>query len=95
MNSVNLTGRIAALKQCEKCLFVTVATAQKKNYSEADFIDCVAFKHTSDFISRNFSKGQFIEIQGYLTKASHNGQYNIRVVIDSANFCGEKRALDI
>lgn len=91
MNCVNLTGRIASLKTFEKCTFITVATPQKNNYKEADFVDCVAFGTTGGFIEKYFEIGQFIEIAGHITKTEHNGEYRTKVVIDNASFCGEMR----
>ena len=37
-----------------------------KEEKKTDFIDCVAWRHTGEFISRNFTKGRMIVVAGRL-----------------------------
>lgn len=60
-----------------------------------DFIDCVAWRQTADFISRFFSKGKLILIEGELqtrtyTDKNGNNRKAVEVIVDRASFTGEK-----
>lgn len=60
-----------------------------------DFIDCVAWRQTADFISRFFSKGKLILIEGELqtrtyTDKNSNNRKAVEVIVDRASFTGEK-----
>lgn len=60
-----------------------------------DFIDCVAWRQTADFISRFFSKGKLILVEGELqtrtyTDKSGNNRKAVEVIVDRAAFTGEK-----
>lgn len=64
-----------------------------------DFIDCVAWRQTADFIARFFGKGKAILIEGKLQTRSYtdkNGTAHkvVEVVVDQAAFTGEKRQTD-
>lgn len=66
---------------------------------ETDFIDCVAWRETADFVSRYFKKGQMIAVcgstqtrmvenkNGYKYKASE-------INVESVSFCGDKNTTD-
>lgn len=60
-----------------------------------DFIDCVAWRQTADFIARFFSKGRLILIEGELqtrtyTDKNGNNRKAVEVIVDRASFTGEK-----
>lgn len=62
----------------------------------ANFIRCVAFEKTAEFISQYFGKGRMILVEGYLDTGDYtnkDGQkvYYTEVVVTKANFTGEKR----
>lgn len=62
---------------------------------EADFINCVAFSKTADFISKYFSKGMRIGVTGRIQTGSYtnrDGQkvYTTDVVVDTAEFIESK-----
>lgn len=66
---------------------------------EADFIDCVAWDKTAEFIARNFTKGDSISIVGALrTRLYEDKQGNKRksteVYIEEAEFCGSRAKAD-
>lgn len=68
---------------------------KKEGEPDADFINCVAFGKTAEFISEYFSKGKMIAIVGRIQTGSYtnqNGQkvYTTDVLVEEANFCGEK-----
>lgn len=108
MNKVILTGRLTAdpeLRQTQSgiasCRF-TVAVDRKyadKNTGErqADFISCTAWRQTAEFVSRYFSKGKMICVEGTLRTGSYTDKnhsdvthYTTEVFVDNVEFCGDK-----
>lgn len=62
---------------------------------QADFIDCVAWRQTAEFISRYFHKGSMIAIEGSIQTSNFtdkNGQNRkqVEVVANNVSFCGGK-----
>ena len=62
---------------------------------QADFIDCVAWRQTAEFISRYFHKGSMIAVDGSIQTSNYtdkNGENrkSVEVVINNASFCGSK-----
>ena len=108
MNRVILLGRLTAdpeLRQTQSgvssCRF-TIAV--NRNYADkttgdrqADFITCVAWRQTSEFISRYFNKGKMICVEGSLRNNNYQDKkhqdithYGIEVFIDNVEFAGGK-----
>ena len=105
MNSVNLVGRLTRdpeMKTTDSSIsiasFSIAVNRQFKNKDgeyEADFINCVAFKHTADFIQKYFSKGQFIGITGRIQTRKwqdNDGKtrYATEVIVENATFTSGK-----
>ena len=62
---------------------------------ETDFIDCVAWRHTAEFVSRYFSKGRMAVVEGRLqirnwTDKEGNKRRSAEVLADSVYF-GDSR----
>lgn len=62
----------------------------------ADFISCVAFNKTAEFIEKYFKQGNMLAITGKIQTGSYvnkDGQkvYTTEVVVDKASFTGEKK----
>lgn len=62
---------------------------------QADFIDCVAWRQTAEFISRYFHKGSMIAVEGTLQTSSYtdkngNQRKQIEVLANNVSFCGSK-----
>ena len=108
MNKVILSGRLCndpELRQTQSgissCRF-TIACDRKltdKNTGErqADFISCVAWRQSAEFITRYFSKGKMIAVEGSLRTGSYQDRnhsdvthYTTDVYVDSVEFCGDK-----
>ena len=108
MNKVILVGRLTAdpvLRQTQSgissCRF-TVAVDRKfadKSTGErqADFINCTAWRQTAEFISRYFSKGKLIAVEGSLRTGSYTDKnhpdvthYTTEVFVDNVEFVGGK-----
>ena len=61
-----------------------------------DFIDCVAWRNTAEFIQKYFNKGSLIICRGRLQKRewtdqNGNKRYSTEVVVDEASFCEKKQ----
>lgn len=62
---------------------------------KADFIDCVAWRQTAEFVSRYFHKGSMIAIEGSIQTDNYtdkNGEKkkSVEVVANNVSFCGSK-----
>ena len=108
MNKVILVGRLTAdpeLRQTQSgiasCRF-TVAVDRRfadKNTGErqADFISCIAWRQTAEFVSRYFNKGKLIAVEGSLRNNNYQDKnhpdvthYNTDVQVDNVEFVGGK-----
>lgn len=76
MNRVCLSGRLTAtpeFKMTKNHVPVTsfsLAVRRPMSRDETDFINCVAWNGTAEFICSHFIKGKWIEIEGVLTQRS-------------------------
>ena len=66
---------------------------------KADFIDCVAWRSTGEFISKYFSRGRMIVVDGRLemrdwTDKDGNKRTSAEVIVDNAYFGDSKRDSD-
>ena len=107
INTVALTGRLTyspELKVTPSGISVIRFTiACDRNYQakgeerKADFIDCIAWRNTAEFISRYFHKGDMIGVEGNIqtdnyTDKDGNKRKSVTVVSDNVSFCGSKNA---
>lgn len=104
MNRVILMGRLTAdpeLRQTPQGTAVTSFTIavdrriKTENGQQADFITCVAWRKTAEFICRYFQKGRMIAVEGQLQSRSWDTQDGKRqhateVMVDNVSFTGEK-----
>lgn len=104
INRVILMGRLTAdveLKQTQNGIaycMITVAVNRPKikdKEQEADFISVQAWRNTAEFISKYFSKGKMIIVEGSLRNNNYTDQngvkhYSMVVQADSVNF-GESK----
>ena len=106
LNKVILMGRLTAdpeLRQTPSGVYVaTFRIAVDRSYSgrngekQTDFLDVVAWRNTAEFVSRYFTKGQMIVVEGSLQSRSYedkNGQKRtaIEVVAQNVQFGEPKR----
>ena len=72
----------------------TVAADRKKREDGADFISCVAFGRTAEFIEKYFSKGMRIGLCGHIQTGSYekDGQkiYTTDVIAEEVEFVESK-----
>lgn len=107
MNKVIISGRLTAdpeLRQTQSgvsaCRFTVAVNRKFKNDKgefEADFITCVAWRQTAEFVSRYFNKGKMIVIEGCLRSGKYQDKnypdvthYTTEVYVDNVEFCGDK-----
>ena len=104
MNSVNLIGRFtrdpelrstaAGTSVCAFSLAVQRSFKNNEGEYEADFINCVAWKNTAEFISKYFKKGQQIGVQGELQTRKWlddegKTRYGTDVIVRNTTFVGK------
>jgi len=101
MNKVILIGRLTKdpeirYTQTSKAVAnFTIAVSRRFKKDEADFINCVAWEKTAEFISKYFSKGGMIAVVGSIqtrTWEDNEGKkrYITEVIADEAYFTGSK-----
>ena len=102
MNNICLTGRLTSdveLKQTQSgvsvCSF-SVAVKRPNVKDTTDFINCVAWRNSAEFISNYFRKGNMIAIAGILTSRKFQDQHGknhvaFEVVVDRAEFCESRQ----
>lgn len=104
MNKIVLMGRLVANPELKE-------TSSKNNYTrftiavnravkeETDFINCIAWNKQAELISKYFSKGERIAVDGRLTINSYtdkngNNREAAEVVIDNFAFIESKKKED-
>lgn len=105
LNRIILMGRLVAdpeLKSTQSGVSVaTFRIAVDRNYTpkgaerQADFIPCVAWRQTAEFINRYFSKGRMIALEGSLQSRNYEDKTGARrtayeVMVDQAYFADGK-----
>ena len=73
--------------------------ARENGERETDFIDCVAWRGTAEFVDKYFGRGQMAVVSGRLqirdwTDKDGNKRHSAEVVADNVYFCGSKRRED-
>lgn len=104
MNKIELLGRLTkdvnlTYTQGENTLAIakfSVAVPRKSN-KEVDFINCVSFGKTAEFLSKYFIKGQMICLVGRLQIDNYedkdgNKRTSANVIIEEVDFCGDKKS---
>lgn len=107
MNKVIIIGRLTADPELRtsqngtaSCRFNVAVNRKFKNQNgeyDSDFISCVAFKQTAEFISRYFTKGKMIALEGTLRTGSYKDRnhqdvthYTTDIFVENVEFCGDK-----
>ena len=105
MNKVILMGRLTKFVEMRQtpngvavARFAIAVNRRFKNANgeyDVDFINCIAWRKTGEFISRYFQKGSMIAVVGSIQTRSWDGndgkkQYATEVIVDEAYFTGPK-----
>lgn len=105
MNVCVLMGRLTAtpeLKKTQSGLSVTSFTIainrrfKTDGEQQTDFINCVAWRNTAEFITKYFTKGTMIAVEGSIqtrkyTDKNGNDRTATEVLVNQAHFTGSKR----
>ncbi|MDE5584203.1 MAG: single-stranded DNA-binding protein [Ruminococcus sp.] len=108
MNKVILMGRLTAdpvLRQTQSgvssCSFSVAVNRKFANKQtgerQADFIRCIAWRQTAEFVNRYFNKGSMICVEGELRQDNYQDKnhpdvthYSFTVWVDNVEFTGSK-----
>lgn len=105
LNRAILMGRLTRdpeLRQTPNNVSVTTFTLAvdrnyqaDKNNKQADFINIVAWRHTAEFVSKYFTKGQLVAVEGSIQTRSYqdkdgNNRTAFEVVADQVYFAEKK-----
>lgn len=107
LNQISIMGRLVRdpeMRRTGSGLAVTSFTlAVDRDYSEkdggereTDFIDCVAWRQTGEFVSKYFAKGRLAAVTGRLqfrewTDKDGKKRRNAEILVDHIYFCGDKK----
>ena len=104
MNEVILLGRITRdpeIRSTEKSTVTRFTLAVDRRVKtdgqpEADFIPCVAFGKTADFVDKYFHKGMKMLLEGHIQTGSYTNKegakvYTTDVIAESVEFAESKR----
>lgn len=110
LNHITLMGRMVRDPELRKTgsgiSVVSFTVACDRDFSgkesaekEVDFIDCTAWRNTADFVSKYFTKGRMIVVDGRLQirkwqDKDGNNRYSAEVVANSCYFGDSKRDSD-
>jgi single-strand DNA-binding protein len=103
-NRVILMGRLVRdpeLKTTQSgiamCRFSVAVDRQysKGEEKQADFFDVTVWRNTAEFVSKYFTKGKMIHIEGRLQNNNYTDQngvkhYSTAIIADNVAFCGDK-----
>lgn len=105
INNVTLMGRLTArpeLKTTQSgmsvtsiCIAVDRRFQSKEGERVSDFINCVAWRNTAEFITRFFDKGDMVAVTGEIQTRKYKDKYGnnrtaFEVIVNQASFCGSR-----
>ena len=106
LNQVILMGRLTADPELRSTtggvdvanftLAVERNRASKGTERQTDFLDCVAWRGTAEFVSRHFKKGMQVAVTGRIQTRKWKDQQDqrrvsVEIVVDEAFFADSKR----
>lgn len=105
MNKIILVGRLTKDPEVRSTSagFATAnfTVAVSRNFKnkdgnyDADFLPCVAFRNTADFVAKHFKKGSLIGVEGRVQTRNYDAQdgtkrYVTEVIVENIEFVGGK-----
>ena len=101
MNSIHLIGRLTAdpeKRTTQNGVTVTsftLAVDRPHVKNTTDFINCVAWRQTGEFVAEYFTKGRKMGVSGILTTRQYedrngNKRTATEVTVDQVDFCDSK-----
>lgn len=72
-----------------------MAIDRRSKEKATDFINCVAWRQTAEFVSKYFAKGRMIAVVGSIQSRNYtdrdgNNRTAVEVVVDEVSFCGDR-----
>ena len=108
LNKALLMGRLTAVPEAQRTTQGTsvisfcIAVERKYRNSESermtDFIQCVAWRNTADYIEKYYNKGQLICIEGNIQTRSYTDgegvkRYITEVIVEQVHPTGERKGV--
>lgn len=105
INNVTIMGRLTArpeLKTTQSgmpvtsmCIAVERRFQPKEGEKLTDFINCIAWRNTAEFITRFFDRGDMIAVTGEIQTRKYQDKYGnnrtaFEVIVNHASFCGSR-----
>lgn len=101
LNQINIMGRLTKNPELRytgtsvPVASFTVAVERDIGEKKTDFINCVAWRQTGEFIAKHFEKGSMIAVTGRLQMRDWedrdgNKRTSAEIMVDRAYFCGGK-----
>lgn len=102
MNNVTLMGRLTKDPELRRtssgtavASFTLAVDKIANGERQADFIDCVAWQKTAEFLNKYFAKGQMLALSGRIQTRSYedkngNKRKAVEVIANQLYFCGGK-----
>ena len=87
MNQVALVGNLTRDVELRKTqsgksvVSFTIAVQKRFNREEADFVNCVAWEHTADFISNYLVKGSKVSVEGSVQSRTYEDSNGKKVFV--------------
>ncbi len=107
LNRVVLVGRLTRDPELTKTQsgvsltrFTVAVNRRFSKSDEADFISCVTWRQTADFLSQYAKKGNIVAIEGRITTGSYDDSttgkkvYTTDVTVDNAQLVGSRNQSD-
>lgn len=106
LNAITIMGRLVRAPELRRTGSGVAVTSfciacdrdiQNNGQKEVDFIDCVAWRQTAEFVEKYFAKGQMVTITGRLQirtweDKSGNKRRTAEILADHVYFCGSKNS---
>ena len=108
MNNICIMGRLTSAPEIKKTTsgvsVCSVSVAVDRDYKvngekATDFIPCIFWRGTAEFVGKYFKKGDMIAVVGSLESRKYkdkdgNNRTLWEVIADKVNFCGGKKEQD-
>ena len=107
LNQIIIQGRLTAAPELRRtpndvavCSFTVAVDRDYKpkddGEKQVDFLNCVAWRQTAEFISRNFGKGGSIVVSGRMTSRRYtdkegNARYAYEIQAENVYFAGDSK----
>lgn len=94
INNVVLVGRLVAEPELRKtqngtsvCVFTLAVNREfsKDGQQEADFIQCVAWNKTADYLTQYLHKGYLVDLHGRIQTRNYDNSYGQKVYVTEVN----------